>query len=121
MIEIKSKGNSIRESNFELMRIVSMILIIIWHIILHGHMIENSRNYAIRTYLSMIQYLIVIHVNSFVILSGYFQSKSRFKLSKLLSLILEVIMYSFVILIVGIKLGFVKEYNIITIISQLID
>ena len=61
--------NYIRESNFELMRIISMFLIIVWHIIIHGHMIENSENYAIKIYLSIIQYIIIVHVNSFMILS----------------------------------------------------
>ena len=69
-----------RNSNFELMRIISMVFIILWHIILHGNMISNSTNESIKFLLNFIQYILVIHVNSFVVLSGYFQSKSNFKL-----------------------------------------
>ena len=92
---------------------------IIWHIIIHGHMIENCRNPALSIYLKLIQYIIIIHVNSFIIISGYFQSKSKFKLTKLLSLIIQVSMYSTIIFIISTKLGIVKEHNIISLISNL--
>lgn len=109
----------IRNSNFELMRIVSMFLIIIWHIIMHGNVLTNCANPAIKIMLEMIMFLIIIHVNSFVLLSGYFQSKSKFKLSKAINLLLQVIFYSVVILIVAIKVGWVKDYTIVTIINNL--
>ena len=38
------KEQSVRESNFELLRIVSMFFIILYHIIIHGHAIDNSIN-----------------------------------------------------------------------------
>lgn len=87
----------IRKSNFELMRITSMILIILWHVILHGKLLDSSAG-AFNIYYKFILYFAIIHVNSFVILMGYFQSKSKFKLSKLLSLMIEVVFYSFLIL-----------------------
>ena len=31
-----------RQSNFELMRIVSMFMIVVWHIIIHGKLLDNS-------------------------------------------------------------------------------
>ena len=33
-----------RKSNFELLRIVSMFFIVLYHTIIHGHVIENSTN-----------------------------------------------------------------------------
>ena len=108
----------IRKSNFEIMRIVSMLFIVLWHIILHGHMIDNCTSTAISEYLKIIQFIIVVHVNSFVLLSGYFQSKSKFKLSKLLSLILQVIMYISVIYLVAIKLGILRDYNRVSILQK---
>jgi len=108
----------VRSSNFELMRIISMFLVVLWHIILHGHVIENCINPAIKILLQIIMFCIIIHVNSFVLLSGYFQSKSEFKLSKLLKLFFQVVFYSLIILIIGIKMGWVKDYNIVTFINN---
>lgn len=107
-----------RNSNFELMRIVSMFLIVVWHIIMHGHVIENCINPAIKILLEVVMFCIIIHVNSFVLLSGYFQSKSKFKLSKFLKIFLQVVFYSIVILIISIKLGWVKNYGIVTFINN---
>lgn len=104
----------IRNSNFELMRITSMFLIVIWHIIMHGNVLENCANPAIKIMLEMIMFSIIIHVNSFVLLSGYFQSESKFKLSKALKIIFQVIFYSILILCISIKLGWVQNYNIVT-------
>lgn len=109
----------VRNSNFELMRICSMFFIIIFHIIRHGNVIENCTNPAIQMVLELIMCLLIVHVNSFVLLSGYFQSKSKFKLSKILKLLLQVIFYSIIILIIGIKHGWISEYSIISILNNL--
>lgn len=108
-----------RNSKFELMRIVSMFLIVIWHIILHGHVIENCTNPAIRMMLELSLFLIIIHVNSFVLLSGYFQSKSKFKLSKMIKIFLQVVFYSILIVLVSIKIGWLQEYTIVTFLNNI--
>lgn len=108
----------VRNSNFELMRIISMFFVVLWHVILHGNVIENCTNPAIKILLQVIMFCIIIHVNSYVLLSGYFQSKSKFKLSKFIKLFFQVVFYSLVILIVSIKLGWVKDYNIVTFINN---
>lgn len=109
-----------RNSNFELMRIISMLFIILGHIIGHGNMLNNCANNTIRFILEILEYIFIVHVNSFVLLSGYFQSKSKFKLSKFLALILQVIFYSSLILIIFVKLEFIKEYNIVTFINNML-
>jgi surface polysaccharide O-acyltransferase-like enzyme len=107
-----------RLSNFELMRIVSMFFIVIWHVIMHGKMFTNTSSESIKNILKLIQYIIIIHVNSFVLLSGYFQSNSKFKIGKLLDLVMQVLFYITLILIVGNFIGlpiyctnFVRLYN----------
>ena len=57
-----------RQSNFELMRIVSMIFIILWHIICHGRIIENCMSLEIKSIFKFMRYIFIVHVNSFVIL-----------------------------------------------------
>ena len=119
---MKSIKNSTinRQSNFELMRIVSMLLIILWHILLHGHVIDNCENQALKTILKMTQYIIVVHVNSFIILMGYFQSKSKFKINKVIKLVLQVIFYSFAIMLIALKLGWIEDFSSITILNSLL-
>ena len=71
---------SVRQSNFEFMRIVSMFFIIIWHIILHGGLINCTG--VLKLAIDFIFLLVVVHVNSFVLLTGYFQCEKKFSLKK---------------------------------------
>lgn len=112
--------NKVRSSNFELMRIISMIFIILWHILMHGNVINNAANPALSKFLDFIMFIIVVHVNSFVLVFGYFQSKSHFKISKLFKLIFQVIFYSIVILFVAVKLKWITDYNIVTLIENIL-
>lgn len=107
MVKVKD-----RNSNFELMRIISMFAIILSHILGHGKMVVNSTNETITIFLQFLQYFVLFHVNSFVLVSGYFQSKSTFKLSKFLELIFQVIFYSLLIVIVFTKLGIITDADL---------
>ena len=89
-----------RNSNYELMRIVSMFMIIIWHIIIHSHILNNYSNYQLKKVLEFILDIIVIHVNSFILVTGYFQSTNKFKQSKVWSLIGSNLFYKVVIVII---------------------
>lgn len=89
-----------RNSNYELMRIISMIMIIIGHLITHGNMLNNCTNLAIKRILEFIFDTLVIHVNSFILLTGYFQSTNKFKQSKIWSLINSSLFYKVAIMLV---------------------
>ena len=104
----------VRKSNFELLRIISMLFIIVWHIIIHGHMIENCQNETLKILLTILEYIIVVHVNSFVIVTGYFQSQNKFKSKKLLTLIFQVIFYSIIVYLVALKIGIINDFNYLT-------
>ena len=90
---------SSRQSNFELLRIFCMILIIAHHFSVHSIMPEN---------ISMLNRLIFdvfaiggkVAVNVFVLISGYFMVKSKFKIQKLLMLIFQTFFYSIAIYII---------------------
>ncbi len=94
-----------RQSNYELMRIISMMMIVIWHVFLYGSNIDSAPD-NIKMIYDLIRSILVVHVNSFVILSGYFQCKSKFKMSKLLSLINSVAFYKIFILTLVFIFGF---------------
>lgn len=112
-----------RNSNYELMRIISMFAIIMWHIIIHGGILNSCGSNQLRTVLELILMTIVIHVNSFVMVTGYFQSTSKFRQSKIWSLINSSLFYKALIVIIfsvffGLKLTkveFIREFFILNI------
>lgn len=88
----------IRNSNHELMRIISIFFIVLWHCILAGNLTNTSNPNTSMIY-TLIQLIIIIHVNSYVLVSGYYQSKSTFKQSKLWKIINSAWFYRVVIML----------------------
>ena len=76
-----------RNSSYELMRIVSMFLIVLYHIIMHGKVLENCQNEGLKIIFEFIEFVTLVHVNSFILVTGYFQAESNFKQSKIWSLL----------------------------------
>lgn len=117
--EVKGK---VRDSNFELLRIVSMFLIVILHIGTHG--LEKYVN--ISSFLSgfnevfyyFVRSLAIIAVSLYVMVSGYFLTKSKFKAKKLVNLFLEVSFFSTLIYLTNVILGNV-EMNMIVFVKSL--
>lgn len=82
--------HKIRNSNFELLRIIAMLFIVIWHISIHAQKGElTSHNYILA--------LTITGVNLFVLISGYFNIKLNWK--NLLTLICTVAFYNIVSII----------------------
>lgn len=77
--------NKKRDSNYELLRIISMFMIVVWHIIVHGSLLTNTTG-MINLILKFIEVILVVHVNSFILVTGYYQCKSEFKFKKLISI-----------------------------------
>ena len=99
-MNIKSK----RDSNFELMRIISMIFIVIFHVMLHGWFLYNAEGGY--RYLFMLLYsLTIVHVNSFILLTGYFQCEKEIRVSKIIALNNETWFYKVLFLIIVIFSG----------------
>lgn len=75
-----------KKSSLELMRIISMFFIILYHIILHSGLADQAVGGS-KFLLILLESFLVIHVNSFVLLTGYFQSEKQAKLSKVIQVI----------------------------------
>ena len=104
------KDNKIRESNFELLRIVSMIFIIGHHYALYSGF-TFSENISINKLI--VQFLTIggkVGVNIFIIITGYFMVNGRFKIKKILNLALQTFTYTFIFLIVNFFIG--SSFNI---------
>ncbi len=56
---------------------MSMFLIVLYHVIFHGHVIKNTTG-QLQLIFEFIQLSTMIHVNIFILITGYFQSKSSF-------------------------------------------
>lgn len=88
-----------RKSNFELMRIISMLMIIMWHLVRQGGILDHTST-TLNVILTYVTTLLVVHVNSFVLLTGYFQCKQEYKFSKFLKLVGLIWFYKVIFLIV---------------------
>ena len=101
-----------RNSNFELMRIISMLFIILWHCILFGNILNNCENQKVRLLFSFVEYIIVVHVNSYVLTTGYFQIDKKLKLSKVLQILNNAWFWKSLILIVFIIFNLIQPSKI---------
>lgn len=96
-----------RLSNFELMRIISMFMIVIWHLITRSNILDHCSE-TIYIILKFIQYFTIVHVNSFVLVTGYFQYKSTFKINKVTSLLGQSLFYRILFVVIFSLLGIVS-------------
>lgn len=100
-----------RDSNLELLRIVSMILIIIHHYAVHGFLLKEGFSiFPITLNKLIILFLSLggeVGVNCFVLISSYYLIDNKIKLRKIFEIFSKVIFYSLVILI----LLYILKYN----------
>jgi len=96
-----------RAANLDLLRIVSMLLIIFLHSIDHSGVLENAENCGtgMYFYVRFTYAMCMVCVNIYVMLSGYFMVDSRFRLHKLVTLWMEAAFYGFVLKLVFMLTG----------------
>lgn len=100
--KIDVKDRKKRKSNLEILRIISMLMIIMHHYALYsGFLFENGITVN-RIIVNFFQMFGRLGVCLFVIISGYFYDKSKFKIKKFATLILQVFVFSIIGLIIGI-------------------
>lgn len=85
----------VRNSSFELLRILCMIMIVILHTLGHGGALNNldinSGNFFIA---NLLESLSIVAVNCYILISGFFGINSEFKLKKVVTLYIQVMFYS---------------------------
>lgn len=90
-----------RQSNYELMRIISMMMVVMWHLIFHGGLFQNSQGVT-KFILEFLVLFGAVNVNSFILLFGYFNYNKDFSLQRILLLIKTVWFY---------KIIFINSFN----------
>ena len=108
-----------RNIGLDSLRIISMIMIVFLHYLGKGGLldIKNTSN-AYHVIYYVIEALCIIAVNCYVLISGYFLIKSKFKWKKVLQLWLETLFYSIFVYVIIVVLG-LKEVDIKGIIKSL--
>lgn len=99
-----------REGKFELLRVISMLGIVIFHFTDWGGLLYIN-NIPNRLFGQFINIGGSLGVNLFVLISGYFLINSKFKTKKIVKIILEVWTYSVIIAIISSLLGIVNVNN----------
>lgn len=95
-----------RQANLELLRIISMLLIITLHFLGHGGVLQSVTPDTVQFYLDwFIDALATVAVNCYVLISGYFLIESKFRLKKLIALWGHVFFYSIAIYVVLVCTG----------------
>ncbi len=89
----------VRQSNYELMRIVSMFLIVIYHILIHGNVFNNTKG-GLHFIFAFLICITLVHVNSFVLVTGYFNYNKDFKWKKFFSVFMQSWFYQIVIALI---------------------
>ncbi len=111
----------VRQSNYELMRIVSMLFIVIYHIIIHGNLYFHT-NGILNLILTFILCITLVHVNSFILLTGFYNYDKQFSLKKFLKTFNASWFYQifFIIVVLFLGLDLIKNnYELINSISPL--
>lgn len=90
-----------RHANIELLRIIATIMIILLHLLVHGGVVDAATPFSVKYYvLWTLCSFCYIAVNLYVLIFGYHQCESTFKVKKVFMLLLEVWFYSVIIFLV---------------------
>lgn len=100
-----------RDSNFELFRIVLMLLIVAHHYVVNSgisQFYDFNNITGNMIFLQLFGFAGKIGINCFVFITGYFMIKSQFKFQKLLKLYLEIKFYKLTIYVLFLIVGYEK-------------
>lgn len=75
-----------RNPKFELLRISSMFMIIIWHILMYASVMDHASPH-VQYILYLFQAICVVHVNSYILVTGYYQCRTKFNPKKVFGII----------------------------------
>lgn len=98
-----------RQANFELLRIVAMLMIISLHYLVKGGVVLSAPFVAKENPVGVLAWLIeafcIVAVNCYVLISGYFGVESVWKPGRVISLLCQVLFYSLLISCIFLLLG----------------
>lgn len=96
-----------RQSNFEILRVLAMAMIVAMHFMLKGGIAVpmSDDGSAVNHLAWIIEALCIVAANCYVLISGYFLIETEWKLKKLISLVAQVLFYSLLVPLVCLLMG----------------
>lgn len=119
--EAPNPAGMTRDSNFELLRIILMLFIVLHHYCVNSGFPQIMDLGNITSNTILVQFMAIwgkVGVNGFLILSGYFMINSSFKKEKVYKLISEVMFYNIVVTAFLLFLGY--EFGVTGIIKRIV-
>lgn len=97
----RMETGSKRQANFELLRIVAMLMIISLHYLVKGWVATpfpfTVKDHPVGVFAWLIEAFCIVAVNCYVLISGYFLVESAWKPGRVVSLLSQVLFYSLLI------------------------
>ena len=106
-----SETKTKRQGNFELLRIISMVMIVTLHYLKKGGLLSANEGSVVYYFAWALEALCLISVNSYVFISGYFTKTKTFKLNKMLDLWIQTLFISICIYLIAGKAGVIKGFT----------
>ncbi len=109
----ESLGNKKRNANFELLRIIAMLMILVLHYNSHAETLLELGVPAtgVQVFATILEGFCITGLNVYVFLSGYFLSQSKVRLSRVLQLICQVYFYTILISLAMMSVGTYAVHN----------
>ena len=106
----KNTKRSLRQSNIELLRIVSMLLIISFHYVYKSGYVFDTLNF--NSFIVKVFWLFgELGVNLFFLITGYFMVNGKFSFKKLIKICLEIEFYHWVCIIIFSGIGAIDVFD----------
>ena len=112
-----------RQSNFELLRIIAMLIIIAPHYVVLSGIIELYDFKSISPNMLFLQFVGCggkMAINIFVLISSYFICQKKVVWGKVLKLVLEVLFYNILITSIFLVSGY-QRFELIPLLRQMLD
>ena len=102
-----------RQSNYEVLRVIAMAMIVAMHFMLKGGIaVPMSENGSLVNHVAwLIEAFCIVAANCYVLISGYFLVEVQWKLRKLISLVAQILFYSFLWYLSESSLKMVEYYT----------
>ncbi len=103
-----------RNANMELLRLISMLMVVFLHGLWKGENLETATTVGNTAVAWIFESLSIVAVNVFILISGYFMSRAKFKSERLISLSFQTLFYSLGVFLACGVLGVVSIKNATT-------
>lgn len=119
-LQTEPKVKTKRLANIELLRILAMMMVVMLHYLGKGNLLPALTGSMDATgYVAwVLEALSIVAVNVYMLISGYFLVESKFKCSRLLELILQVLFYSLLVPLCLMALGLL-DFSTVTVYQML--